>query len=159
IAAAHDANIAGLKYNYTAAGHMGAVPGQQRGRAVTPMSQVDMDQVYKKIDPNNKMPEGVRNTAAMSAVWQYFMKKGNLQGAQQAAGMMLQHYKLNAQRFAAIAAVAANNGNIDAAAKAALKAYANIPDGNNLHLSKADNGQLQYSYTDEKGNQISGGIV
>ena len=166
--AAHDAVLGGLVGLHkmfglnntqgvpTTLGLMGA-RAYARGAGAAPLA--DMNQIYKKIDPNNQMSDSARNMAALSSVWQYKLKQGDLQGAQRAAAMMLQHYRLASQRYAAISAAAAEHGDVDTAAKAAMKAYANIPDGKDLKITKTPDNQLQYSYVDQNGNQIAGGIV
>lgn len=164
--AAHDAVVAGLKYGVSQLGPQGGVPTAQRqqrlqalvrGAGAAPLA--DMNAIYKKIDPNNEMGESERNLNAMSAIYQYKLRQGDAQGAQRAAFMMLQNYRVASQRYAAIAAAAAEHGDIDGAAKAAMKAYANIPDGKDLKIVKTPKG-LQYSFTDEQtGKVVSQGIA
>lgn len=163
--AAHDAVVAGLKYGAEQMGASGvptAVRQQRmgalsRGAGAAPLA--DMNAIYKKIDPNNEMGESERNINAMSAVYQYKLRAGDAQGAQRAAFMMLQHYRMASQRYAAISAAAAEHGDVDGAAKAAMKAYANIPDGKDLKITKTDKG-LQYSFTDEQtGKVVAQGIA
>lgn len=163
--AAHDAVEGGLVYG---TGQLGAAgipsPARQqrmmalrRGEGAAPLA--DMNAIYKKIDPNNEMSESQRNMAAMSAVYQWKLRTGDEKGAQRAAFMMLQHYRLASQRYAAIAAAAAENGDVDGAAKAAMKAYANIPDGRDLKIHKDAKGQLVYMSTDAEGKTVSQGIA
>lgn len=165
--AAHDAVEAGLKHGVEQLGPTGGVPSpvrQQRlqalarGAGAAPVA--DMNAIYKKIDPNNEMGESERALNALSAVYQHKLRKGDPQGAQRTAFAMLQHYRLASQRYAAIAAAAAENGDIDGAAKAAMKAYANIPDGKGLKVSKGADGQLTYSVIDEQtGKTVNQGIA
>lgn len=164
--AAHDAVAAGLKYGVSQVGRAGipTTARQQRllalrrGAGAAPIA--DMEAVYKKIDPNGQMGESERNMAALSAIYQFKMRKGDEVGAQRAAFQMLQRMRENSQRYAAIAAVAGQNGDIDGAAKAAMKAYANIPDGRDLKIFKGPDGQLQYSVINEQtGETISKGIA
>lgn len=164
--AAHDAIRNAYDYAGTLLGPRGAVPTPARIRTAQALAHgygaaplADMQAIYKKIDPNNQMSDSARNMAALSAVYQFKLNQGDPQGAQRAAFQMLQHYRLATQRYAAISAAAANQGNPDAAAKAAMKAYANIPDGKDLKVVKAPNGQLQYSYTDDQGHVISQGLA
>ncbi len=165
--AAHDAVEAGLQYGVQQLGPAGGIPSpvrQQRlqafarGAGAAPVA--DMAAIYKKIDPNNEMGESEHALNALSAVYQYKLRKGDPQGAQRTAFAMLQHYRLASQRYAAIAAAAAENGDIDGAAKAAMKAYANIPDGKGLKVSKGADGQLSYSVIDEQtGKTVNQGIA
>jgi hypothetical protein len=127
--------------------------------AATCVTPTEMHAVRKKIDPRNELGEDQRNIAALSAVYQNKLKQGDAQGAQQAAFSILQNYRLASQRYAAISA-AAETGTMDATAKAAMKAYANIPYGKDFKIWKASDGQLNYSITDEKdGKTISQDIA
>ncbi len=85
---------------------------------------------------------------ALGQVYQFQMNKGNPEGAQRAAFQVLQAYRLDAQRYASIAAHAAENGDLTTAAQAAVKAYANIPDGRDIAVFKDEDGKLNFSYTD-----------
>jgi hypothetical protein len=164
--AGYDAVNAGLKYGVQALGPAG-VPTPQRRQRMQALSRgagaaplADMQQIFKKIDPNGEMGDSERNLAALSAVYQYKLRAGDPQGAQRAAFTMLQHYRLASQRYAAIAAAAAEHGDIDGAAKAAMKAYANIPDGKDFKIAKTPDGQLRYTMTDEKtGKTLGQGIA
>src|SRR5271154_6344789 len=112
--------------------------------AATCVTPSEMHAIRKKIDPRNELGEDQRNIVALSAVYQNKMKQGDAQGAQQAAFAILQNYRLPPQRYAAISA-AAEVGEMDATAKAAMKAYANIPYGKDFKIWKASDGQLKYS--------------
>lgn len=120
----------------------------------------EMEAVRKAIDPERKLTESQRNLAALGSVYQYWANKGDPQKAQRVAFQMLQHYRLAVQRYAAIAAHVANEGNLGLAAKATLKAYANVPEGKDMELTNDpdDPKRLVYSFTDENGKTILKGI-
>jgi hypothetical protein len=127
--------------------------------AATCVTPAEMYAIRKRIDPRIELGEDQRNIAALSAVYQSKLKQGDAQGAQQAAFSILQNYRLASQRYAAISA-AAEMGTMDATAKAAMKAYANIPYGKDFKIWKSSEGQLKYSITDEKaGKTISQDIA
>lgn len=156
-----EAVSAGLKYGLTQVGHTG-IPTAVRSRRLQALYRgvgkapaEDMAAIYKKIDPNNEMGESERNMHALSAIYRYKMNAGDEQGAQRAAFQMLQHYRFASQRYAAIAAAAAEQGDLDGAAKAAMKAYANIPDGKGLKVAKNEKGQLTYSVIDEATGKVT----
>ena len=117
--------------------------------AATCVTPAEMDAIRKKVDPQNELGDDQRNIAAFSAVYQYKLRQGDPQGAQRAAFSLLQNYRLASQRYAAISD-AAKTGSIDARAKAAMKAYANISDGKDFKIWKAHDGQLNYSFADDK---------
>lgn len=118
----------------------------QRGYGAIP--EQELEAVKKAVDPEGKMTEAQRNMMALGQVYQFQINKGNPEGAQRAAFQVLQAYRLDAQRYASIAAHAAQEGDLDTAARAAVKAYANIPDGRDIAVYKNDDGKLNYSYTD-----------
>ncbi|MCK1742167.1 hypothetical protein IVA80_15185 [Bradyrhizobium sp. 139] len=163
---AHDAVAAGLKYGTAQLGAAGGVPtpyrqqrlsALMRGAGAAPIE--DMSAIYKKIDPDNQMGESERNMTALSTLYQFKLNKGDTTGAQRTAFQMLQHYRMASQRYAAIAAAAAAHGDVDGAAKAAMKAYANIPDGQDLKVWKSQDGQLNYSVTGPDGKVAQQGIA
>lgn len=124
------------------------------------LTDEEMAAAKKAVDPQGKLSEAQRNMAALGSVYQYQMNKGNPEGAQRVAFQMLQHYRVASQRYAAIAAQAANSGDLDLATKAAVKAYANIPDGRDVEIFKDDDGKLNFSYTDATtGKTIAKGLL
>lgn len=129
----------------TAAQRQKAMDWQRGFGAIPPQ---ELDAVKKAVDPEGKMTEAQRNMMALGQVYQFQMNKGNPEGAQRAAFQVLQAYRLDAQRYASIAAHAAENGDLTTAAQAAVKAYANIPDGRDIAVFKDEDGKLNYSYTD-----------
>jgi hypothetical protein len=132
---------------------------QQFASGTGGMTPKEMDAVRKTVDPEGKLTESQRNMAALGAVYQYQVNKGNPEGAQKLAFGMLQHFRLASQRYAAIAAHAAQEGDMDLATTAAVKAYANVPDGKDLAVFKDEDGKLNYSFTDENGKTIVKGIA
>jgi S1-C subfamily serine protease len=94
--------------------------------------------VLDKVDPQHQMSEGERNMAALSAVWRFYLSRGELEKAQRAARALIRLYRLEAAHYSAIVAAATKGGNIDTAAEAAMKAYANMPSGRDLKFTKAD---------------------
>ena len=162
-AAASDAVHAGLTYGAKALGlHSAAgvmTPGRQRAAnawsgGAHAASPQEMDAVKKSIDPDNQLPESSRNLAAVGAMYQFKMAKGDTEGAARAAFQMIQHYRQASQRYAVIAAHAAQNGDIDTATYAAMKAYANVPNGQNFQLQRTSDGKISYTVTDEKTGKV-----
>lgn len=123
------------------------------------LSPEEMDAARKAVDPEGRLTDSQRNMAALGSVYQYWANKGDPGRADKVAFQMLQHFRLASQRYAAIAAAAAEHGNMDMATKAALKAYSNVPDGRDMNLSLTGDGKLQYNYTDENGKTISKGVA
>lgn len=142
----------------------GASPGRQRAAQAWATGQhaappEDMDKIKKWIDPENKMGESEQNLAAIGAVYQFKMKHNDPEGAAKAAFQMLQYHRQASQRYAVIAAHAADSGDIDTAVHAANKSYANVPDDKDVKFAKTPDGKVSYTYTDSKtGKVMSQGI-
>ena len=134
-----------------------ALQGYAQGAGGAP--QEDMVKIYRKIDPNGEMGESERNLYAIQSVWQYKMNQQDPQGAAKAAFQMLQTYKTAATRYAALSAAAMKGGDVDEGMKLALKAYAQVPDGNNMKLHMGKDGHINYTVTGEDGKEITGGIA
>lgn len=123
------------------------------------LSEDEMTAARKVVDPEGKLTESQRNMAALGSVYQFWANKGEPQKAEKVAAQMLQYYRNASQRYAAIAAKAAEGGNVDLATRAALKAYANVPDGNDLELLPNPDGGIMYAITGPNGDMITKGIA
>lgn len=129
-----------------------------RGYGAAP-SQM-MRQVLDKVDPDRKMPPAERNMKAMGTVYQFYMDQGETDKAKEAAASMIQFYRQSSQKFLALAQHAAENGDMDGAAKAAVAAYANIPNGRDMAIEKNDDGSFMVSVTDSRtGKKINQKVV
>lgn len=164
----HDATRAGMAYGAKEYGLMstGAVQTPaQRAKAQLfaqghgGLTTEEMDAARKAVDPEGKLTDSQRNMAALGSVYQYWANKGEGDKASKVAFQMLQHYRNASQRYAAIAAHAAQGGNVDLATKAAMKAYANVPDGNDLELLPNPDGGIMYAVTGPDGNVTTKGIA
>ena len=101
---------AGLKYLAETSGiGQGAIQPALRQQALQRYARgaggapaVDMAQVYKKIDPDNKMPESVRNLNAINAVYNFYQAAGDPTKAKSAAAQMLQYYRTASSQYAAL---------------------------------------------------------
>lgn len=123
------------------------------------LSEEEMAAAKRAVDPEGQLTESQRNMAALGSVYQYWANQGEPKKAEKVAFQMLQYYRNASQRYAAIAAKAAEGGNIDLATKAALKAYQNVPDGNDMHMERNEDGTLTYVMTGPKGETIRQGIA
>lgn len=161
-----DAVRGGYQYGVKSMGLGGRGTGARSKQAALALAQgqdalspEEMDAARRAVDPEGRLTESQRNMAALGSVYQYWANKGDPSRADKVAFQMLQHFRLASQRYAAIAAAAAEHGNMDMATKAALKAYSNVPDGRDMNLSFTSDGKLQYNYTDENGKTISKGVA
>lgn len=140
-----------------------SVPNDRGKQAMeSGMGAVDpkqLDEVDKAAGLEN-MPEDRKNMARLATVWEFYMKNGMPNRAKAAAGDLLQTYRMIHNRFSAIAQEAAQQGDVDGAVDAALRAYSYIPDGKTYKIKKRDDGRYVYSYTDDKtGKTVSKGIL
>jgi len=132
---------------------------QQIAQGMGGLTEQEMAAAKQAVDPDGKLTESQRNMAALGSVYQFWANKGEPEKARRVAFQMMQYYRGAAQRYAAIAAKAAEGGNMDLATKAALKAYQNVPDGKDLEIMPNPDGGLMYTYTDEKGDVIAKGVA
>jgi hypothetical protein len=162
----HDATKGAYNYGINAAGLRGGIrsPRQQAAakalaQGAGALSQQEMDAARKAVDPDGKLTDSQRNMSALGAVYQFWANKGEPEKAQKVAFQMLQHFRNASQRYAAIAAHAAEQGNMDLATKAAVKAYANVPDGRDMTMTVGQDGRVMYHYMDENGKTITKGLA
>lgn len=108
--------------------------------------QVLFDRIRKQL-PKDTTDEEV-GMRAFGAMRDYYMKIGEPEKAQGAAKELMQYYQGAFNKYAAIAKAAAAKGNTDDAVKAAVKAYANIPDGRITKATKNKDGSYTVELTD-----------
>jgi hypothetical protein len=119
-----------------------------------------MKQAMDLIDPDRKMPPSERSIKAIGSVYNYYVKKNDYEKATATAAEMIQAMRVMSQQQWALAQAAAAKGDIDNAARAAVAAYANIPNGRDLKVTKTESGQYEVSVTDERtGKTISKQIM
>lgn len=119
-----------------------------RGYGAAPKQM--MKQVLDKIDPERQMAPGERNIKAMGTVYRFYMEQGDTEKAKEAAASMVQYYRQATQQFMALGQAAVEAGDIDKAAKAAVAAYTNIPNGRDMTITKGDDGKYTMEVTDAK---------
>lgn len=118
-----------------------------RGRGAAPKSVID--QAYDIVDPDKELPEGERTMAALATVYNHYIKRGEPEKAKAAAASIVQHQRNMFQTYASIAKAAAEGGNMDGALEAAVRAYASVPDGNDLKAVKVGNDKYAIEVIDE----------
>jgi len=116
------------------------------GDGAPPPEQVA--QLDQKVDPEGKLDTGMRSIARISAIYQYYVDKGDMKKAQLAAAQLLQANFLQTQKLGAIATAAIHAGDMGPATKAVLAAYNMIPNGKQASV-QGDNVVV----TDQKSNR------
>lgn len=155
---AHEAVLDGIRYSLN---EMGLAKGAAvtdpdraakmsaylKGTGAAPKAIID--QAYKAVDPDNELPESERTMAALGMVYDHYIKRGEPAKAKAAAASIVQYQRKLFQQYSAITKAAIADGDIDAATKAAVKAYSSVPDGQNMKVKKLDDGRYQLDITDE----------
>ncbi len=129
-----------------------------RGYGAAP--QQVMRQIMDTIDPEKKMAPSQRNMLALANTYKFFWDRGEPEKAKEAALSLTQYYNKATQQFIALGQAAAERGDVDNAAKAAMAAYDNIPNGRDLKIVKNEDGSLTATVTDGKtGKEVSNNIL
>jgi len=169
--AAHDAVREGLIATAKATGHSGgdgAVETDPRARAQGSRSYLsgaraaspeEYQKVLKAVNPNGDLSESQANMAALSRVYTWSLDNGTAASAADAAGRLTQRMRMVSNTYKSIAIAAAENRDLDGTMKNMVRAYANVPNGDDLKLEKAPSGHINWSVTDEKGKKREGGLM
>lgn len=129
-----------------------------KGAGAAPPSLVDA--VNKIIDPSGTMPESERNLKSLTTVYDYYLSKGDTKKANDAAASLYQYYSKTSSQYAAFAQAAVQAGDLDTAAKAMMKSYAQVPNGQDLKIVKDPrSGGYAFSVTDADGKVTQQGIM
>lgn len=160
---AHEAVLDGMRYSLKEAGLGGraAVTDPDRARKMSQFlkgagaaPKEIIDQAYDAVDPDKELPESERTMAALGTVYDHYIKRGEPEKAKAAAASIVQYQRKLFQQYATIAKAAIADGDIDAGAKAAVKAYSAVPDGQDLKVKKLENGRYQIELTDEATGKV-----
>ncbi len=153
--AAHDAVLDGLKYQVaqmqqrTGAVDTGRYRRTYRDAANDAINPQQMEAIFKAVDPQGKMSVGERGMAAFGHVYSHLINKGDIQGAQKAAGGMLQYYNIQSNKWRAMSRAAAESGDLNGTVKALVKSYENIPDGMDINVVKQGD-KLGFEFKDQQ---------
>jgi len=82
-----------------------------------------------------KLSENQKNFYALGTGWLYYNRSGQPEKAKKYAESLLGHYQQVFAQYTAVAKAAVAGGDIDGAMEATVRAYANVPTGDELHLS------------------------
>lgn len=130
-----------------------------RGRGA--LKKSDMQKVHAAIDKwaadnGLTLTESERNMRALGVMFDYWTTRGEPDKAQAIAGSMLQYHRVLYGQYSAIAKAALKSGDPDKAVEAAVKAYAQIPDGRDITVTGDASNGWQFSYVNEEtGKTIS----
>lgn len=160
--AAHDAVLTGISMGQKDAGLFGGVQTTNRGRMARyqsgagGFSRQELEQLNKKVDPKNELSESERTMKVFGSVWQYYIAKGDVEAAKQAALKLTNSYRGIFNTYKNLMQAAASHGDLDNTMQAALKAYANVPNGQHARVHETKDGKLGFEVVDENGKRVSG---
>ena len=121
----------------------------------------DMQKIHDVVDAwaqrhGITLTESERNMRSLGIMFDYWMTRGEPEKAQAVAGGMLQYYRVRYGQYSAIAKAALGKGNTEKAVEAAVKAYAQIPDGRDITVEGNAEDGWTFSYVNEEtGKRIS----
>lgn len=98
------------------------------------MSPEEYGQIRKIIDPDGRLDDSLGNVAALSGMYDYYMSKGNVKAADQAAASMIMTLSKVSSQLGAQAQQAIKSGKYPEAANLLKRAYDYIPDGNSASV-------------------------
>lgn len=118
-----------------------------------PPNQEEIDGIYKIVDPNGELKDGLRNVYAMKKGYEFYMERGQPEKAAKFAAGVIQYSNLMARRFGYEAVQAAQKGDEAGMVKYAIKAYDIVPDGMDVDVQQGEGG-YEVTRKDEDGNVV-----
>lgn len=115
------------------------------------MSEQEFNQVRQIVDPENKLNDQLKNVAGLNSLYEYYLQKGDIMGANKAAASMVQTLSMVSSRLGAQAEDAIKSGKYPQAAEILQKAYDYVPDGNSVDAQANPDGSGQITMKDSKG--------
>ena len=109
--------------------------------------------MYKVVDPNNELSEGLKTVYAMKKGYEFYMERGQPEKAAKFAAGVIQYSNLMSKQFGVAAVEAAKGGDQDGMVQYAIKAYDAIPDGLSVDAKPVEGG-VQVTRTDEDGEVV-----
>ena len=120
-------------------------------------SKKDYDEVMKVVDPQGRLDDNIRNIAGIKAVYDYYLKRGDIDKANKAAASLVQYTRNVSAEYGGQAIEAYKRGDFKSAADLVEKGYNQIPDGNKLDVTMTRNGGGFVRQMNEDGDVIQQG--
>ena len=139
----------------------GAIPAQRDPvsgnfhQFIPKFSDQDYGEFMKTIDPDNKLGPAVREIAGIKAIYDFYLRQGNVQKAEQAAAAMVMRASEHSMRYGAAAEQAIRGGQFKQGAELLRQSYDNVPDGRSAEAEVDDSGRGMLVLKDTQGNVIS----
>ena len=139
----------------------GAIPAQRDPvsgnfhQFIPKFSDQDYGEFMKTIDPDNKLGPAVREIAGIKAIYDFYLRQGDVQKAEQAAAAMVMRASEHSMRYGAAAEQAIRGGQFKQGAELLRQSYDNVPDGRSAEAEVDDSGRGMLVLKDTQGNVIS----
>lgn len=118
-----------------------------------PPTQQEVDDLYKVVDPDGQLEQGLRTIYTMKKGYDFYMRNGQPEKAAKFVAGIVQYSNLLAKQYGVAAVQAGKNGDEEGMVKYAIQSYDSIPDGMNVSVEKGENG-YNVTRTDEDGNVV-----
>ena len=118
-------------------------------------SDEDYAQYMQRIDRDNTLGPAVREIAGMKAIYDYYLRQGDVQKAEQSAAGLVMRAADHSMRYGAAAEQAIKDGNFPRGAELLRQAYDNVPDGRSAEADVDETGRGMFVLKDDKGNVIA----
>lgn len=119
------------------------------------LSDEEVAQIDRTIDPDNTMPPSVKTAARLAAVHKFFTEEGKPEVGNEMVARLMLYNKYQSQQHGAAALQAFKDGDVEGGAKALSDAYDNDPDAQRLKTKVNPDKTIDY----ETGYDRAGGFV
>lgn len=103
-------------------------------------SNEEVAQAARRVDPQGEMPLAQRNVILLEEMTNAYYEAGMIKEGNEASASLLQNFRRNMQMYGGMAVAAAENGNMEQAARLLSRAYEYVPDGNTVQASGSGSG-------------------
>lgn len=110
-------------------------------------SQEEMNAAFKKVDPRNVLSREDQMVKLLEDQRDFWLSQNRPERAQAATASILLYGRKIAQKAGLMAIAAADDGDINAAARFIQRAYEHIPDGKGLTFTPLGDGRIEYNIT------------
>lgn len=107
--------------------------------------------VRKAVDPNLSYNDSIANIAGLSRVWNYYVSKGDVEGARRAAAALMQHTRIKSIQ---LGNAALNAKTPEERARFVAKGYDQIPDGRHVEVEPGKNGTGTFRQIDTRTGKV-----
>lgn len=114
-------------------------------------SPEEYDQLMQVIDPDKKLDDSIRTMSGIKAVYDYYLKRGDVDKANKSAASLVQYARATSAIYAERAEQALMKGDIPEATRNLLKSYNSIPDGGHATIGNGPDDKPRLVVKDANG--------